>query len=73
MSLIDVKQIQAEARKELCDEATEKAKKRLKELYQTKEKAQLALRNIDREIESYLSEVSELATYESAGVDVSRK
>lgn len=70
MALIDVKSIQAEARKELNDEATKKAKERLKELYQTREKAALALRNIDRQIEAYVAEVAELATYESAGVDV---
>lgn len=73
MTLIDVKAIQDEARKELCAEATEKAVSRLKQLYQTKEKAQLVLKNIDHEIESYLNEVSELATYEAAGVDVSGK
>lgn len=73
MPLIDVKSIQEEARKELCEEATEKAVARLKVLYQTREKAALAIKNIDREIESYLDEVSELATYEAAGVDVSPK
>ena len=60
-----------EARKELCDEATERAKIKLKSLYQTREKAQLALKNIDREIQNYLDEVNELTTYEAAGVDVS--
>ena len=73
MSLIDVKTIQEEARKELCEEATKRAKEKLKTLYQTREKAQLALKNIDCEIESYLNEVSELATYEAAGVDTSGK
>ena len=71
--LVDVKKIQLEARKELCEEANEKAIARLKTLYQTREKAALALKNIDREIESYLNEVSELATYEAAGVDISGK
>jgi hypothetical protein len=70
MSLIDVKQIQAEAKKELAEEQTKRAKEKLKELYQRREKAQLCLKNIDREIESYLNEVAELAVYESAGVDV---
>jgi hypothetical protein len=68
--LIDVKQIQAEAKKELAEEQTKRAKEKLKELYQRREKAQLCLKNIDREIESYLNEVAELAVYESAGVDV---
>lgn len=70
MALIDVKTIQDEARRELCEEATKTAKEKLKGLYQTREKAALALKNIDRQIESYLNEVSELTTYESAGVDV---
>lgn len=73
MVLIDVKAIQENARKELCEEATEKAVGKLKELYQTREKAQLALKNIDRQIETYLSEVSELATYGAAGIDVTGK
>lgn len=73
MPLIDVKTIQEAARKELCEEATERATGKLKTLYQTLEKAKLTVRNVEREIESYLNEVSELATYEAAGVDVSRK
>lgn len=73
MSLIDVKTLQEEARKEIADEATKIAKDKLKDLYQKREKAQLVVRNIDREIDSYLNEVSELATYEKAGVDVSSK
>lgn len=72
MTLIDVKTIQAEARKELVEEATKKAKEKLKELYQRREKAELCLKNIDREIASYLEEVSELSTYEAAGVDTSK-
>ena len=71
MPLIDVKTIQAEAKKELAEEAMKKAKEKLKDLYQRREKADLCLRNIDREIESYLNEVAELTVYESAGVDVS--
>jgi hypothetical protein len=73
MSLIDVKQIQAEAKKELAEAQSKQAKEKLKTLYHTREKAHLALKNIDREIESYLNEVSELATYEAAGVDISGK
>jgi hypothetical protein len=73
MALIDVTAVQKEARKELTDEAMKKAKERLKTLYQTEEKAVLALKNIRREIEAYLAEVADLTTYESAGVDVSGK
>lgn len=73
MTLIDVKAIQEAARKELCEEATEVATAKLKSLYQTREKAILAVKNIDRQIEVYMNEVSELATYEAAGVDVSGK
>lgn len=72
MLLIDVKAIQAEARKELNEEATAVAKERLKDLYTTLEKAQLTVKNIKRQIEAYLNEVSELATYEAAGVDTTK-
>lgn len=71
MALLDVKEIQAQARQEMQEEAAKAAKERLKSLYQTREKAALALKNVDRQIDAYLNEVSELTTYEAAGVDVS--
>jgi hypothetical protein len=71
MTMMDVKAVQAEARKELVEEATKKAKEALKEKYRVLEKAKLAVRNLERDIESYLNEISDLATYEAAGVDVS--
>ena len=70
MALIDVKGIQAQARKEIAEERSKQAVERLKDLYGKKEKASLVLRNIDREIDNYLAEVSDLTTYESAGVDI---
>lgn len=70
MALIDVKKLEQDARRELSEEATDTAKERLKGLFSQREKAQLALKNIDRQIKAYLDEVSELATYEAAGVDV---
>ncbi len=73
MSLIDVKAIQQQARAELAAEASQRATEKLKDLYNTLEKARLSVRNIERQIEAYLNEVSELSTYESAGVDVSGK
>lgn len=73
MPLIDVKQLQEEVRKELNADALEIAKDKLKTLYHTKEKAQLSLKNIERQIEAFLSEVSELATYEAAGVATGSK
>lgn len=71
MTMIDVKKIQEEAKNEMNQEATETAKEKLKDLYRMEEKAKLALKNIQRQIQSYLNEVSELATYEAAGVNVS--
>jgi hypothetical protein len=70
VGLIDAKAIQEKARKELADEQSKKAVEKLKELYQRREKAALVVKNIDREIELYLQDVSELVTYEAAGVDV---
>lgn len=70
MSLIDVKGIQEAARKEIAEETTKQAVAKLKELYAKKEKAALVLRNIDREIDSYLAEVSELTVYAAAGIEV---
>lgn len=70
MSLIDVKAIQDQARKEIQQEVSETAVEKLKELYRKKEKAQLVVKNIDREIESYLNDVGENVVYASAGVDV---
>lgn len=72
MALIDVKAIQEKARQEITEERSKQAVEKLKELYAKKEKAQLVLRNVDREIESYLADVSDLTTYEAAGVDTSK-
>lgn len=73
MPLIDVKALQEQARAEMNLEAMETAKEKLKNLYQMEEKAKLALKNIQRQITAYLNEVSELATYEAAGVDTQGK
>jgi hypothetical protein len=69
MILIDVKGIKEAARKEIAEEAAKQAVEKLKELYRKKEKAALVLRNIDREIDSYLEDISENITYEDAGVE----
>lgn len=69
MSLIDVKSVEAEARKELSEERSEKAKDRLKSLYRDREKAQLAVKNIDRQITAYLADIADIVTYEEAGVE----
>lgn len=73
MALIDIKAVQTQAKKEIVEEAMKGATEKLKELYRRKEKAVLVLKNVDREIDSYLSEVSELTIYESAGVDTDKK
>lgn len=73
MSLIDVKQIEAQAKKEIGEETSKAAVDKLKGLYRTREKAVLALKNIDREIAGYLADVSTNAVYESAGVDTTAK
>lgn len=65
---INVEAIKHQAKEELQEEATKQAKEKLKGLYLKKEKAALVLKNIDREIESYLSQVEELTTYAAAGV-----
>lgn len=72
MTLVDVKGIQEQAQKEIREEVTKNAVAKLKELYGKKEKAALVLKNIEREIESYLADVADLATYESAGVDTTK-
>lgn len=71
--MIDVKSIQELARKEIREETTKSAVARLKELYAKQEKARLVVRNIDREIESYLAEIEDCKIYESAGVDTTTK
>ena len=68
MALIDVKAIQEQAKKEVVEEAQKLAVTKLKELYNRREKAALVLKNIDREIDGYLSDVSEMTIYEAAGV-----
>lgn len=73
MTLIDVKAIQDAARKEIAEETTKAAVAKLKELYARKEKAALVLRNIEREIDSYLADVSELTVYAAAGINTDGK
>ena len=72
MALIDIKEIEKIARNEVVEEAKKVAVCKLKELYQKKEKATLVVKNIEREIQSYLNEVSDLTIYESAGIDTSK-
>jgi len=69
---LDVNEIANTAKREMAEERTKEATKALKELYAKKEKAELIVRNIQREIDNYLKEVSELSVYASAGVDVSK-
>jgi hypothetical protein len=72
MTLIDVKGIEEKAKKELADEAAKLAVARLKDLYQQRAKAALVVKNLDRQIEDYLAQVSENTTLQTAGVDVSK-
>lgn len=69
MTIIDVTAIEATARKEIAEEITKTAVVRLKELYSKREKALLVLRNIEKEITAYKTDILENAVYESAGVD----
>lgn len=71
MPLIDATAVQKEAKEELAKERMKQAKERLKELYVKEEKAALVVKNIRKEIDSYISEMAELTTYEAAGVDTS--
>lgn len=68
--MIDVKEVQKKAKAEIAEQATKIAVNRLKELYEKLEKSQLVTRNIQREIDSYLADIKDMTTYESAGVDV---
>jgi hypothetical protein len=72
MALVDVKAIQDAAKKEISEETAKAAVEKLKELYRKKEKAILVVKNIDREIDSYLADVSDNVTYENAGVDTTK-
>ena len=73
MSLIDIKAIEQQAKKEMSEEISKAAVEKLKTLYRTKEKAALALKNIEREIESYLADVHDNMVYETAGIDTTKK
>ena len=71
MSLVDIKEVEKLAKKEIVEETQKVAVEKLKELYRRKEKAVLVVKNLDREIAGYLNDISELTIYESAGVDTS--
>lgn len=71
--MIDAKQVQQEAQRQLVKEQMEGATEKLKELYSKREKAQLIVRNIDREIDTYLSEIGEAVIYQAAGVKPGNK
>jgi hypothetical protein len=73
MTLVDVKAIEQQAKKEIAEETSKAAVNKLKELYRHREKAALVVKNLDREIDGYLAEVSEATIYESAGVDTTKK
>lgn len=59
--------IKQQAQREIAEEAAELAKDKLKAKYQERAKLQLALRNVDREIEAYLVDVEYNMLYEVAG------
>ncbi len=69
-TLIDVKEVQELAKKEISKEATAQAVANLKELYRRKEKAELVVKNLDRDIQNYLAQIAELSVYASAGVNI---
>ena len=72
MTLIDVKAVQETARKEISEETSKAAVEKLKGLYRMREKAVLAVKNIEREIAAYLEDIADATTYESAGVDTTK-
>lgn len=67
---INKSKIADQAKKEVVEEYEAEAVDQLKVLYRRKEKAQLALKNIDREIDNYLSDIEENAVYKDAGLEV---
>lgn len=70
--MIDVKEVEALAKKEIAEETAKTAVNKLKDLYRSRERAALVLRNIDREITAYLADVSDNTIYEGAGVNVTK-
>ena len=73
MTLVNVNEIERLAKKEIAEETSKEAVKKLKELYRSREKAMLVLKNLDKEIEGYLASISENQVYESAGIDTTMK
>lgn len=71
MTLIDIKALEQKAKAEIAEEASKAAVEKLKTLYRTREKAVLALKNIDREIAGYLADVADNVTFSQAGCDAS--
>ena len=69
MTLVDVKAIADQAKKEIHEESSKAAVEKLKDLYRQKEKAQLVVRNLERQIDGYLADVADNLTYQSAGID----
>ncbi len=69
-TLLDIKALQDQAKAEIRDEVSKEAVSKLKELYRRREKAELVVKNITREIDSYLADVADNVTYREAGVDV---
>lgn len=57
--MIDVKKAVSEAKKEIAEENLKRAVVKLKELYRKRELAQVALHNIDREIEDAEARIGE--------------
>lgn len=72
MALVDVKEIERLAKKEIAEETSKAAVAKLKDLYRQREKAALIVKNLDREIDGYLASVSESEIYASAGVDTTK-
>lgn len=70
--MMDVKEIESLAKKEIQEESQKAAVTKLKELYRSRERAALVLRNIDREIKAYLEDVNDNVVYEGAGVNVTK-
>ena len=55
--MVDIKQVEADAKKEFADEQAEAAKEKLKTLYRKKAQAEKIVQNIDREITDAIAEI----------------
>lgn len=66
MKKVDIKALKQQAESEIAEEIQKVAVEKLKELYRSKAKALQVVKNLDREIDSYLSDVEAEVIHSSA-------